>query len=74
MVAGNLDHSSDHLEPVTKVGRSLPGQPELVLAMFAALLDGFSYRWQQSEGRFDGRRIDASTHRRIDASTRPSTP
>jgi hypothetical protein len=36
----------------------LPGPPELVLAMFAGLLDGFSYRWQLSEGRFGGRRVD----------------
>ena len=26
--------------------------------MFAALLDGFRYRWQQSDGRIDGRRVD----------------
>ncbi|WP_219068065.1 hypothetical protein [Candidatus Mycobacterium methanotrophicum] len=54
MMAGNVDHLDDHLDPIAKAGRSLPGPPELVLAMFAGLLDGFSYRWQLSEGRFGG--------------------
>jgi AcrR family transcriptional regulator len=58
MMAGNVDHLDDHLDPITKSGRSLPGSPELVLTIFAGLLDGFSYRWQLSEGRFGGRRID----------------
>jgi AcrR family transcriptional regulator len=58
MTAENVDHLRDHLEPVTKAGRSLPGPPELVLAMFAGLLDGFIYRWQQSEGRFGARAVD----------------
>ena len=26
--------------------------------MFAALLDGFRYRWQHFDGQFDGRRVD----------------
>jgi AcrR family transcriptional regulator len=58
MMAGNVDHLDDHLDPITKAGRSLPGPPELVLSIFAGLLDGFSYRWQLSEGRFGGRRVD----------------
>jgi hypothetical protein len=58
LTAENVDHLRDHLEPTIKAGRTLPGPPELVLAMFASLLDGFSYRWQQSEGRIDGRRVD----------------
>jgi AcrR family transcriptional regulator len=58
LTAENVDHLRDHLEPVVKAGRNLPGPPELVLAMFASLLDAFSYRWQQSEGRFAGRRVD----------------
>ena len=58
LTAENVDHLRDHLEPVIKAGRTLPGPPELVLAMFASLLDAFSYRWQQSEGRIDGRRVD----------------
>src|SRR5271156_2792641 len=28
MVAGNLDHISDHLDPIAEAGRSLPGPPE----------------------------------------------
>jgi AcrR family transcriptional regulator len=58
MTAGNVDHLTDHLDPITKAGRNLPGPPELVLPIFAGLLDGFSYRWQQSEGVFGGRRVD----------------
>jgi len=58
LTADNVDHLRDHFDPITKAGRSLPGPPELVLAMFAVLLDGFISRWQQSEGRFDGRRVD----------------
>jgi AcrR family transcriptional regulator len=58
MTAGNVDHLDDHLEPITRAGRSLPGPAELVLPIFAALLDGFSYRWQQSEGVLGGRRVD----------------
>ncbi|MBV8862926.1 MAG: TetR/AcrR family transcriptional regulator [Mycobacterium sp.] len=58
LTAENVDHLRDHLEPVIKAGRKLPGTPELVLAMFAALLDGFSYRWQQSDGRLTGRVFD----------------
>jgi AcrR family transcriptional regulator len=58
MMAGNVDHISDHLDPIVQAGRSLPGPAELVLPIFAALLDGFSYRWQQSEGVFGGRRVD----------------
>jgi AcrR family transcriptional regulator len=58
MMAGNVDHLDDHLDPIAEAGRSLPGPPELVLTIFAGLLDGFSYRWQLSEGRFGGRRVD----------------
>ena len=58
MMAGNVDHISDHLDPITQAGRHLPGPAELVLPMFVALLDGFSYRWQLNDGRFGGRRVD----------------
>ena len=58
LVTGNVDHISDHLDPITENGRRLPGSRELVLPMFVALLDGFSYRWQLNEGRFGGRRVD----------------
>jgi len=53
----NVDHMRDHLEPITKAGRTLPGPPELVLPMFAGLLDAFRYRWEHSDGQFDGRRV-----------------
>ena len=58
LTAANVDHLRDHLEPIIKAGRTLPGPPELVLPMFAALLDAFRYRWEHSDGRFDGRRVD----------------
>jgi AcrR family transcriptional regulator len=58
MMAGNVDNLDDHLDPITNAGRSLPGPPALVLAIFAGLLDGFTYRWQLSEGRFGGRHVD----------------
>lgn len=58
MMAQDLNHLRGHLEPVTKAGRTLPGSPELVLAMFAGLLDGFSYRWQLSGGQFGARSVD----------------
>jgi hypothetical protein len=74
MVAGNLDHISDHLDPIAEAGRSLPGPPELVLPMFVALLDGFSYRWQLNEGRFGGRRVDDDEAVDASTTTRRSTP
>ena len=58
LTAENFDHLGDHLDPITKAGRSLPGPPELTLAMYVGLLDGFRYHWQQSEGRFGGRSVD----------------
>ena len=58
MTAGSVDHLNDHLDPITQAGRHLPGRSELVLAIFAGLLDGFSYHWQMSQGQFGGRRVD----------------
>jgi hypothetical protein len=58
LTAANVDHLRDHLEPIIKAGRTLPGAPELVLPMFAEVLDAFRYRWEHSDGRFDGRRFD----------------
>jgi len=58
MAAEDVDHMSDHLDPITEAGRRLPGSPELVLSMFVALLDGFRYRYQLNDGRFGGRRVD----------------
>jgi AcrR family transcriptional regulator len=58
MVTDDVDHMSDHLDPIAEAGRRLPGAPALVLSMFVALLDGFRYRWQLNDGRFGGRRVD----------------
>ncbi len=57
MMTENISHLSDHLDWITKAGRTLPGQPDLILVMFTGLLDGFAHRWQLSGGEFSGRRI-----------------
>jgi AcrR family transcriptional regulator len=54
----DISHIRDHLDPITAAGRTLPGRPEVVLAMFAGLLDGFGSQWQMSGGRFGDRRVD----------------
>ena len=50
-------HFRDHLDPITAAGRTLPGRPDVVLAMFAGLLDGFGSHWQMSGGQFGDRRV-----------------
>jgi AcrR family transcriptional regulator len=57
MVAEDTGHMSDHLDWITRAGRTLPGKPDLVLAMFSGLLDGFGYRWQLGDGTVNGRRV-----------------
>ena len=54
----DVDHIRDHLEPIIAAGRTLPGRPEVVLAMFAGLLDGFGSHWQMSGGRFGESHVD----------------
>ena len=54
----SISHIRDHLDPITAAGRTLPGRPDVVLAMFAGLLDGFGSQWQMSGGRFGDRRVD----------------
>lgn len=54
----DIGHISDHLEPVVAAGRTLPARPDVVLAMFAGLLDGFSSQWHMSGGRLGGRHVD----------------
>ena len=54
----DISHIRDHLDPITAAGRTLPGRPEVVLAMLAGLLDGFGSQWQMSGGRFGDRRVD----------------
>jgi hypothetical protein len=39
-------------------GRTLPGRPDVVLAMFAGLLDGFGSHWQLSGGQLGERLVD----------------
>jgi len=40
IVAEDVGHLRGHLDWITKAGRTLPGEPEVVLAMFTGLLDG----------------------------------
>jgi AcrR family transcriptional regulator len=67
LVNQNISHIRDHLDPITAAGRTLPGRPDVVLAMFAGLLDGFGSHWQMSGGQFgeshvdEGEAIDALT-------------
>jgi AcrR family transcriptional regulator len=58
MTNRDIGHIRDHLDPITASGRSLPGRPDVVLAMFAGLLDGFGSQWQMSGGQFGDRHID----------------
>ena len=53
----DISHIRDHLDPVIAAGRTLPGQPDVVLAMFAGLLDGFGSHWQMSGGRLGERHV-----------------
>lgn len=58
MIAQDITHIRDHLDPITASGRTLPAQPDLVLTMFAGLLDGFGAQWQMSGGQLGERRVD----------------
>lgn len=58
MVNEDISHLRDHLDPITAAGRTLPGRPDVVLAMFAGLLDGFGSHWQMSAGQFGDRHVD----------------
>jgi AcrR family transcriptional regulator len=54
----DISHIRDHLDPITDAGRSLPARPDVVLAMFAGLLDGFGSHWHMSGGQFGERQVD----------------
>ena len=58
LVSRDISHIRDHLDPITASGRTLPGRPDVVLAMFAGLLDGFGSHWQMSGGQFGDRHVD----------------
>lgn len=51
-------HIRDHLDPITAAGRTLPARPDVVLAMFVGLLDGFGSQWQISGGQFGDGYVD----------------
>lgn len=53
----DISHIRDHLDPITAAGRTLPARPDMVLAMFAGLLDGFGAHWQMSGGRLGDRQV-----------------
>ena len=67
MVGEDSSHLRDHLDPIVRAGRSLPADPDVVLAIFTALLDGFRHRWEVSGGDFGGRHV--SDEEAIDAAT-----
>jgi AcrR family transcriptional regulator len=58
LVNQDISHIRDHLEPIAAAGRTLPGRPDVVLAMFAGLLEGFGSHWQMSGGKFGDRHVD----------------
>jgi AcrR family transcriptional regulator len=58
MVNQDISHLRDHVDPITAAGRTLPGRPDVVLAMFAGLLDGFGTHWQMSAGQLGDRQVD----------------
>ncbi len=53
----DVDHIRDHLDPIVAAGRTLPARPDVVLAMFAGLLDGFGSQWQMSGGQLGKRHV-----------------
>ena len=57
LIDRDIGHLRDHLDPITAAGRTLPGRPDVVLAMFAGLLDGFGSHWQTSGGRLGDRHV-----------------
>ena len=57
LIDRDIGHLRDHLDPITAAGRTLPGRPDVVLAMFAGLLDGFGSHWQMSGGRLGDRHV-----------------
>ena len=58
LIDRDIGHLRDHLDPITAAGRTLPGRPDVVLAMFAGLLDGFGSHWQMSGGQLGDRHVD----------------
>jgi hypothetical protein len=58
LINRDISHIRDHLDPITAAGRTLPGRADVVLAMFAGLLDGFGSHWHMSGGQFGDRHVD----------------
>jgi AcrR family transcriptional regulator len=58
LVNRDISHIRDHLDPITAAGRTLPARPDVVLALFAGLLDGFRAHWQMSGGQFGDSHVD----------------
>lgn len=67
MTTEDTGHIRDHLDHILSAGRTLPAQPDLVLAMFSAFLDGFGHHWQANQGMVGGREV--SEEEAIDALT-----
>lgn len=66
MMTEDTGHISDHLDWIIRAGRTLPGEPDLVLMLFSSLLDGFGQRWKG--GSVAGRQV--SDDEAIDTLTR----
>jgi AcrR family transcriptional regulator len=58
LINQDTSHIRDHLDPIAAAGRTLPGRPDVVLAMFAGLLDGFGSQWHMSGGQFGESHVD----------------
>lgn len=58
LINRDIGHIRHHLDPIVAAGRALPGRPDVVLAMFVALLDGFGSQWQLSGGQLGERHVD----------------
>ncbi len=58
LISQDISHIRDHLDPIAAAGRTLPGRPDVVLAMFAGLLDGFGSQWHMSGGQFGESNVD----------------
>jgi AcrR family transcriptional regulator len=57
IVTANQNDIAGHLEWIVRSGRTLPGEPDLTVSAFTALLDSFSLRWQVTGGRSTGREV-----------------
>ncbi|WP_239656305.1 TetR/AcrR family transcriptional regulator [Mycobacterium riyadhense] len=58
LMSEDINQLRNHLDPISASGRTLPGRPEVVLAMFVGLLEGLESQWQMSSGQFGEHHVD----------------